>query len=551
MEPVSAAVELYCPTCERSYHAGRLCEVDGTELVNLGGGPDPLIGRALNERYTIHERLGAGGMGTVYRGVQHSVGREVAIKVVSAGLVTDPAAIKRFLREAKLASRLSHPNAVSMLDFGQTPDGLFYLVMELLVGRTLDKVLRDEVRLALPRVLRIASQVCDALDGAHRLSIIHRDLKPANVMLLDGDRDLIKVLDFGLAKSLSQDTTSLSMTASGAMLGTPAYMSPEAALGRELDARCDLYSLGCMLYVLASGRLPFHSDSVHELVAMHASEPPAPITGVPHSVGEVIMRLLAKEPQDRYESAAAARVALEEAAARASTMDALATTLPPSGIERPPSRPAVDVNAMTVQSGPGVTERPEPAGGAVAGPTPTVAVAPTSRVKLAIVGAVLAAGAGVGAFAVLGGDGGAASSPELPAAASPASPPSAAPSLPAAAAPSTAPSAAASPAPSAASPSASPATASSTSTSSSTSSQSTRSTTARKPTSSKPPKTAAPPSNASTSSTSPTTNTEPPTNTSNAAAPPTATAPPATTAPPTATAPPATTAPPKKGSTPW
>ncbi|MCX5742234.1 MAG: serine/threonine-protein kinase [Proteobacteria bacterium] len=343
--------ERYCPTCERSFHDGPRCPDDGTELVVLTTGPDPLLGRSLNERYTIIERLGAGGMGTVYVGKQHSVGRDVAIKVVSAALVTDSNVIKRFLREAKLASRLSHPNAVSILDFGQTADGLFFLVMELLQGRTLDRVLRLESRLRLPRVVRIAGQICEALQGAHKLAIVHRDLKPANVMLLDGTegRDLIKVLDFGLAKSLSPDTTSSMMTISGALLGTPAYMSPEAARGGEVDERTDLYSLGCMLYVLASGRLPFMSESIHELLSMHTNVAPPPLTMVPPPVNAVIMKLLAKDPGDRFRTAAGTRYALEEAALPFLSSEletAVASTLP----GRKKSMPPVRASANTIES---------------------------------------------------------------------------------------------------------------------------------------------------------------------------------------------------------
>jgi serine/threonine protein kinase len=343
------AHERYCPTCEQSFPAGERCPTDGTQLVVLGSGPDPLLGRDLEGRYTISARLGAGGMGTVYRGLQHSVGRDVAIKVVSPGLVSDPMVIKRFLREAKLASRLSHPNAVSILDFGQTRDGLFFLVMELLVGRTLDRLLRDEIRLAPPRLVTLAGQICDALDGAHRHGVVHRDLKPSNIMVLRGagDRELIKVLDFGLAKSLSVENTSTTMTASGALLGTPAFMSPEAALGTDAGPAADLYSLGCVLYAAASGRLPFEHTTIHELIAAHAVEPPPPVVGVPPALGAVIMRLLAKDPADRYASAAETRHALEAALARHDSTPAVDVTLPPTAS-------AERMAAATLATGPGL-----------------------------------------------------------------------------------------------------------------------------------------------------------------------------------------------------
>jgi serine/threonine protein kinase len=304
--------ELYCPTCEQTFAHGERCPTDNTRLVRITTS-DSLIGRELDGRYTIGEPIGHGGMGTVYRGTQHSVGREVAIKVVMPNLVANPVVIKRFLREAKLASRLAHPNAVSVLDFGQTPDGLFYLIMELVSGRTLDVVLAAEGPLPPTRVVRIGTQICDALEGAHALDIVHRDLKPQNVMVIATGRDLIKVLDFGLAKSLSPDATSATMTNAGALLGTPAYLPPELVSGGTGDARADLYSLGCVLYVAATGRPPFSAGSIHELIAMHASEPVPPIAGYPRRLAAVIEKLLAKDPAHRYPTAAAAREALDTA----------------------------------------------------------------------------------------------------------------------------------------------------------------------------------------------------------------------------------------------
>jgi serine/threonine-protein kinase len=308
-----APEERYCPTCERTYTHGDRCPADNTRLVKLATSHDPLIGRELDHRYTIVEKLGQGGMGAVYRGTQHSVGRGVAIKVVAPSLVADPMIVKRFLREAKLASRLAHPNAVSVLDFGQTDDGLFFLVMELVEGRTLDEVLDREHVLAPARVVRIGAQICDALEGAHHLQIIHRDLKPANVMLMATGRDLVKVLDFGLAKSLTPEAGKTTMTNAGALLGTPAFMPPELVTGEPCDARADLYSLGCVLYLAASGNHPFVAQTVHELIAMHASEPPAPLVGVPTALSSVIHRLLAKDPSDRFQTAAETRDALESA----------------------------------------------------------------------------------------------------------------------------------------------------------------------------------------------------------------------------------------------
>jgi serine/threonine protein kinase len=305
--------DYYCPTCEKTFHVADRCPNDGARLVKLATRIDPFLGREIDGRYTILEKLGQGGMGAVYRAQQHAIEREVAIKVVSPHLISDIDVIKRFLREAKLAGKLSHPNAVAVLDSGSTEDGVFYLVMELVVGRTLDQVIKAEKQFRPERVVRIGTQVCDALDGAHALQIVHRDLKPANIMLLSQGKDLVKVLDFGLAKSVAPDQTSTTMTNAGALLGTPAYMPPELALGQPCDGRADLYSLGVVLYLLGSGHLPFESDSAHELIAMHGTDVAPPMTGVPPALSKVIDRMLEKKPEARYQTAAEARDALEAA----------------------------------------------------------------------------------------------------------------------------------------------------------------------------------------------------------------------------------------------
>jgi serine/threonine-protein kinase len=303
--------ERYCPHCERSFRTDEpLCPDDGTRLVSLAPPPDPLLGRVIDDRYTIVERIAVGGMGAVYRAKQHSVDREVALKVVRPGLVADQDTIKRFLREAKLASQLAHPNTVGVLDFGQTTEGMFYLVMELIAGRTLDDVLLQDGVLDARRLVRIGVQICDALEAAQAMSIVHRDLKPSNILLLDHSRDLVKVVDFGLAKSLEGD---VSMTRSGGMCGTPAFLAPERACGQPCDHRSDLYSLGCVLFLLGSGRLPFMSDSVPEVLRMQVGEPAPLMTGVPFAIAEVIDRLLQKDPDARYQTAAALRDALEDA----------------------------------------------------------------------------------------------------------------------------------------------------------------------------------------------------------------------------------------------
>ncbi|HEX5062081.1 MAG TPA: serine/threonine-protein kinase [Kofleriaceae bacterium] len=279
-------------------------------------GVDPLIGRNLDGRYTIADVIGRGGMGTVYRGLQHAVGRPVAIKVVTPRPGADPSLFKRFLREAKLTSKLQHPNAVSIVDFGQTPDDLLYLVMEFVDGRTLEETVAHGGKLDPARVVRIGTQICAALQGAHALQIIHRDLKPANIMLHSiAGQEMVKVLDFGLAKSLGGENITANVTSAGDLLGTPQVIAPESVTGGIVDARVDLYSLGCTLYFAAMGRLPFESKVIAELITMHAMEPPPPLTGVPVGLAAVIEKLLAKAPTDRYVDAAATSAALEGALA--------------------------------------------------------------------------------------------------------------------------------------------------------------------------------------------------------------------------------------------
>jgi hypothetical protein len=309
-----ATGEYYCPSCEQAYFIAGACPRDRTKLIRIGGGIDPLLGRNLDDKYTLLEKLGQGGMGAVYRAEQRGLGREVAVKVVDPQRASSPEMIKRFLREAKLASRLGHPNAVGVIDFGQTDDGLCYLVMELVTGRTLEAVFTAEGVFPPARLVRIATQLCDALECAHALQIVHRDLKPSNAMVLDQGRDFVKILDFGLAKSVASVGVT-AVTISGTVLGTPAYMSPEHARGQPCDGRADLYSLGVMLYLLGSGRLPFQSNSPHELMAMHDSEPAPPMAGVPRALAQVIGRLLRKDPAERYPTAAAVREALEGALA--------------------------------------------------------------------------------------------------------------------------------------------------------------------------------------------------------------------------------------------
>ena len=310
---IETKAEAYCSTCGRSY-APELerCPDDGARLVQFAAQRDAMIGRSLDGRFEVRQPLGKGGMGTVYRALQISVDREVAVKVVHPRLANDRQAAKRFLREARLASRLNQPNVVHVIDFGQTEDGVLYLVMELLRGRTLASELGGARRFSVRRALTIGLQLCDALEAAHAQGIVHRDLKPGNVVVLDDPpgRDLIKVLDFGLAKSLVADTSQVTNT--DAILGTPLYMCPEQVQGKPSDQRGDLYSLGCMLFELLAGSPPFTDDSVNLILAMHLGEPPPPLPAhVPPRLRALIEQLLAKDPGARVQTAGEVRAAMQ------------------------------------------------------------------------------------------------------------------------------------------------------------------------------------------------------------------------------------------------
>ena len=308
--PAANETELYCPACDQSFGEGVAhCPNDGTRLVRLNDVKDPLIGRNLDRRFLIKERLGTGGMGAVYRAWQGSVGREVAVKVIEARLKGGRLAAKRFLREAKLASRLSHANTVSVIDFGQTEDGLLYLVMELVKGRTLGDVLLEDGHFGVDRMVRIGVQLCDALEAAHKLAIIHRDLKPSNIIVLDepAGRDHVKVLDFGLAKSLVNEG-STTMTQSDAIMGTPSYIPPEAVTLMQFDERSDLYSLGVILYEALAGRLPFSATTVQEMLRQHAYDQPQALPPeVIRPVAGFVYQLLAKQPDHRPQTAGQVR----------------------------------------------------------------------------------------------------------------------------------------------------------------------------------------------------------------------------------------------------
>jgi serine/threonine-protein kinase len=278
---------------------------------------DPLIGRVLDGRYRIRARLGQGGMGAVYEGEHVEIKKQVAIKVLRAAFERTDEFRKRFEREARAASRLSHPGCVSVLDFGRVqriePDepsllGIHYLVMEFVRGEPLiDRIAKGKLP---PReAVAIARGLLAGLRHAHGLGIVHRDVKPANVMLAStGDASpLVKLLDFGLAKDLGAHESSVPLTQAGMVFGTPSYLSSEQALGQPADARSDLYSVGIVLFEMVCGTLPFVHKERIDVVRAHALTPaPKPTKHVPSlspKLEEAILRALVKEPKERFQSA--------------------------------------------------------------------------------------------------------------------------------------------------------------------------------------------------------------------------------------------------------
>jgi len=431
------------------------CEAHSTDLVcatcNLKTIPtsalqqeeDPLLGQTLAGQYKIVSVLGQGGMGTVYRGTQVSIDRTVAIKVISREFSTDLESIKRFQREAKITSKLTHPNTIRLYDFGLTDDGLAYLVMELLEGRELADELAEVGKMVLPRAVEVCVQVLKALEDAHGLGIVHRDLKPANIFMqrMTGG-DLPKVMDFGIAKTFTDSELS-KVTKTGMLVGTPAYMSPEQARGEPIGPAADIYAVGTIFYELLSGRVPFEADTPVATLLMQLTRPPPPIgrlcPDLPHAdAGQgVRTQLWAKRSYQRPGDARAAAALLQELTregggkAAKSEEEETATVLfdvvdaaaqaPAAAAQAKPSAPATSAAEeaaaaakKAVETAPtAVVERP----GLVTSPTPAEDVrqpAPPAK-KSSPLPLVLGLGAAVviaaGAWFALSGDGSDSSGP--------------------------------------------------------------------------------------------------------------------------------------------
>ncbi len=327
---------------------------------------DPLIGRNLNDRYRIVEQIGSGGMGRVYKAVQAPLDRVVALKVLGAGHDRDPNFYKRFFLEASVTARLTHPNTITLYDYGRTDDGIFFIAMEFLAGRTLSQAMQADGPLAQERVIHIAQQICRSLREAHGLGIIHRDLKPANVMLLrqHDDHDFVKVLDFGLVKFFSGENPEAEITNAGTFMGSPHYIAPEQARNQSPDQRCDIYSLGVLLYHMLTGRVPFTAPAPVDVILKHLHDAPMPPRelrpdlDIAQPLQEIVLRCMAKAREERFQSMDELLVQLKAVRAQLAGV-AIPSSAPPANADTNPN--LVALTAQTPHPGLRTPSQPMPA----------------------------------------------------------------------------------------------------------------------------------------------------------------------------------------------
>ncbi len=305
-----ALAQKVCPACNSRYEAEvAFCSRDGTPLVHdPNAGKSDLVGQVIADRYRVMRLIGEGGMGQVYEAQHVNINRRFALKLLRPEIVSNPEAVARFRQEAWSASSIGHENIIEIDDFATLPNGSVYLAMEYLQGRALSERMRAEPRLQLDEALAILLQVCSGLSAAHEKGIVHRDMKPENVFLAHKyGRVVVKILDFGIAKVAGAEG-SQSLTRTGTIFGTPHYMSPEQALGRPLDQRADIYSVGVIMYEVFTGRVPFEAESFMGILTKPITAQPspprelAPERDIPPEIEAVILKAMEKEASARQQS---------------------------------------------------------------------------------------------------------------------------------------------------------------------------------------------------------------------------------------------------------
>jgi serine/threonine-protein kinase len=344
--------------------------------------PDPFIGREiLDGQFKILQKIGSGGMGSVYKASQPAMNRLVGVKILHPKLNNRKDLTSRFRREARAMSHLTHPNTTKVFLYGELEDGSLYIVMEYLEGKNLNQTVRADGPFAVARALPILIQVCGALDEAHKTGIIHRDMKPENIFLCQQGalRDYPKVLDFGLAKVTEREMRpgSLILTQEGMVFGTPEFMSPEQAQGAALDPTSDIYSLAVILYEVLTGKLPFDGKGAIDFISLHVNAKPIPLSErvpgltFPPLLDEVMARALEKKPVDRFATAA------EFAAAMKAVADG--KTVLPRELQRADALPDV---TLAMPNAPGkVTKQAAPANPALLAQRSAVTAPPAAPVS--------------------------------------------------------------------------------------------------------------------------------------------------------------------------
>lgn len=270
---------------------------------------DPFIGRVIENRFEIVSLLGRGGMAVVYKAKHRQIDLNVAVKILLSSYASRAVNIERFKREAKTVNSLFHPNIITMYSFGFMETGEPYLVFDCMEGISLAERIQQGGKLSAHEATPLFVQICNGVAYAHEQGVLHRDLKPSNIMLVsENGAEQVKILDFGIAKYLSQPDEAQQLTAAGEVFGSPLYMSPEQCQGEDLDKRSDVYSMGCMMYETLTGKLPLLGKNVLSTMSMHINEMPARFENVgvdvPLSLEKIVFKAMQKKPNDRYQSMA-------------------------------------------------------------------------------------------------------------------------------------------------------------------------------------------------------------------------------------------------------